>query len=104
MVDKQKRSMALRSGVSTLPQHFSNLNTASEGAWVLAHELGHLLQYNWGMLFREIGNARSRESRGRIRRLFGAPLNSESYQLHQSDANLFACSHTVKHGQYSEYC
>src|SRR5688572_5349047 len=74
-----------------------------DASWMLAHEDGHVIQYEIGMLMREIGTSQ-RPNRRRLRRMFGADEGSSELDAVQNDANAYACAVTLDWGQWTRYC
>jgi hypothetical protein len=91
-------------GAIKLQANFFSSQTENEGAWMLGHELGHVIQYGLGMLIYKAGNSHAPSGRSYILGLFGAPNPSKGHSLIQNDANTYACINASDPGKWGSYC
>jgi len=82
-------------GVNVADKFFEDKDGVNEAdrAWILGHEVGHIVQWSVGMLIKETGNANIRPNWRRLGRLMmleniDADPQGKEYQ---DDANAYAC-------------
>jgi RHS repeat-associated protein len=93
----------LRLNVVLVTEEFFVGRTDGELAFLGLHEVGHLIQWNSGMLISAIGKG-VRPNRREMDRMVRAPEDSPAHGALQDDANQFACSHATAPGSYTHYC
>jgi RHS repeat-associated protein len=93
----------LRLNVVLVTEEFFVGRTDGELAFLGLHEVGHLIQWNSGMLISAIGKG-VRPNRREMDRMVRAPEHSPAHGALQDDANQFACSHATAPGSYTHYC
>ena len=76
----------------------------AESVWILAHETGHIIQWQSGMFVHEIGRRGSRSNQHRMSRYMNADRNSAEHNFLQADANWYACTITKSAGAWGVWC
>lgn len=66
-----------------------------DAAWIIGHELGHIIQWEQGMLMSEIGNANVRPDRRRMDDVARLDEKDPKFKAMQDDANRYGCANAT---------